>query len=141
MMPPEPLPWDRKDFFKERKHERQEPYHHHHHHHHLHPTGGGGGGGGGGYGGGIGGFGGGPRWREPPHPHPHPYHYASPRWVSDFRYRPPPGEFLLCFCIVLCLLSFLFNFWISRPWVVVLCAFDAILAFPSLVGAVAVSFS
>ncbi|XP_027155746.1 uncharacterized protein LOC113756173 [Coffea eugenioides] len=89
-MPPEPLPWDRKDFFKERKHERQEPYHHHHHHHHLHPTGGGGGGGGG-YGGGIGGFGGGPRWREPPHPHPHPYHYASPRWVSDFRYRPPPG--------------------------------------------------
>ncbi|KAH1093991.1 hypothetical protein GYH30_039640 [Glycine max] len=23
-MPPEPLPWDRKDFFKERKHERSE---------------------------------------------------------------------------------------------------------------------
>lgn len=24
LMPPEPLPWDRKDFFKERKHERSE---------------------------------------------------------------------------------------------------------------------
>lgn len=90
-MPPEPLPWDRKDFFKERKHERPESHHHHHHH----PIGGGGGGGG--YGG-VGGFGGGPRWREPPHPHPHPYHYASsPRWASDFRYRPPPGKILVVF--------------------------------------------
>lgn len=39
-MPPEPLPWDRKDFFKERKHDRSEL------------------------------LGGGPRWREPtPHHH------------------------------------------------------------------------
>lgn len=30
-MPPEPLPWDRKDFFKERKHDRwREPTPHHH---------------------------------------------------------------------------------------------------------------
>ncbi|KAL3520695.1 hypothetical protein ACH5RR_018844 [Cinchona calisaya] len=88
-MPPEPMPWDRKDFFKERKHERPEPYYYHHHHQHPHPTGGGGGGGGGGgYGGGVAGFGSGLRWREPPHPHPqpHPYNYGSPRWVSDFRY-------------------------------------------------------
>lgn len=39
-MPPEPLPWDRKDFFKERKHDRSEV------------------------------LSGGPRWKEPtPHHH------------------------------------------------------------------------
>lgn len=88
-MPPEPLPWDRKDFFKERKHDRSEQHHHPHPHPHPHPHQIGGGGG---AFGGVGGFGGGPRWREPLHPHPHPYHYASHRWVSsDFRYRPPHG--------------------------------------------------
>ncbi|KAJ6983326.1 hypothetical protein NC653_026209 [Populus alba x Populus x berolinensis] len=66
-MPPEPLPWDRKDFFKERKHERSETT--------------------------SSSFGGGstPRWRE--FPFSSPNNYGSPRdfnrWgPHDFR-RPP----------------------------------------------------
>ncbi|KAL1542467.1 hypothetical protein AAHA92_26561 [Salvia divinorum] len=82
-MPPEQLPWDRRDF---RKHERSgsDPRF-----------------GGGGFGGG------GPhRWREQNHhphappPHPTPYHHGhnqnhqqQQRWYSDFRSRPiPPGH-------------------------------------------------
>lgn len=68
-MPPEPSPWDRKDFFRERKHERSELL-------------------GGGGGGGASGFGGGARWREHPLNH---HHYSSSRWVPDFRSRYPPG--------------------------------------------------
>lgn len=107
-MPPEPLPWDRKDFFKERKHERSEQ--HHPPHPHPHQIGGGGGFGG------VGGFGGGPRWREPLHPHPHPYHYASPRWASsDFRYRPPHGEFY-DFHVLCCLLFAFLRIWVKTRW-------------------------
>nr|GMC54724.1 uncharacterized protein LOC109190430 [Ipomoea batatas] len=69
-MPPEPSPWDRKDFFRERKHERSELL-------------------GGGGGGGASGFGGGARWREHPLNH---HHYSSSRWVPDFRSRYPPGH-------------------------------------------------
>ncbi|KAK4430893.1 Nuclear receptor corepressor 1 [Sesamum alatum] len=79
-MPPEPLPWDRRDF---RKHERSgsDPR-----------LGGGGFGGGGPH-----------RWREqhhhphapPPHPPPYQHHHQQQqRWYSDFRSsRPlPPGH-------------------------------------------------
>ncbi|CAI9767471.1 unnamed protein product [Fraxinus pennsylvanica] len=71
-MPPEPLPWDRRDF---RKHERSDPTRV----------------------GAAGAF----RWRDLPHPlHPppppthHPYHHHhQQRWFSDFRSRPlPPGH-------------------------------------------------
>ncbi|XP_022860902.1 uncharacterized protein LOC111381326 [Olea europaea var. sylvestris] len=70
-MPPEPLPWDRRDF---RKHERSDPNRV----------------------GAAGGF----RWRDLPHPlHPppppthHPYHHHQQRWFSDFRSRPlAPGH-------------------------------------------------
>ncbi|CAI9773938.1 unnamed protein product [Fraxinus pennsylvanica] len=72
-MPPEPLPWDRRDF---RKHERSDPTR-------L---------------GAAGGF----RWRDLPHPlHPPPppthlpyhHHHNQQRWFSDFRSRPlPPGH-------------------------------------------------
>ncbi|CAH9137611.1 unnamed protein product [Cuscuta epithymum] len=67
-MPPEPSPWDRKDFFRERKHERSE-------------LSGGGGGGSSGFGG--------SRWREHPLNH---HHYSSSRWASDFRGRYPSGH-------------------------------------------------
>ncbi|CAA0806363.1 Duplicated homeodomain-like superfamily protein [Striga hermonthica] len=82
-MPPEQLPWDRRDF---RKHDRSGSD--------RRFTGGGG----------RGGFGGGDhRWREQHHhphapPHPPPYHYhrnhPQQRWYSDFRSsRPiPPGH-------------------------------------------------
>ncbi|KAI3458990.1 hypothetical protein Pfo_015653 [Paulownia fortunei] len=77
-MPPEPLPWDRRDF---RKHERSgsDPR-----------LGGGGFGGGGPH-----------RWREQQHhphaapPHPPPYHHhQQQRWYSDFRSSRllPPGH-------------------------------------------------
>ncbi|CAA0825307.1 Duplicated homeodomain-like superfamily protein [Striga hermonthica] len=84
-MPPEQLPWDRRDF---RKHDRSSSD--------RRFTGGGGG---------RGGFGGGDhRWREqhhhphgPPHPPPYHHHRSNPqqqRWYSDFRSsRPiPPGH-------------------------------------------------
>ncbi|GER48935.1 nuclear receptor corepressor [Striga asiatica] len=84
-MPPEQLPWDRRDF---RKHDRSGSD--------RRFTGGGGG---------RGGFGGGDhRWREQHHnphapPHPPPYHHhrnhpQQQRWYSDFRSsRPiPPGH-------------------------------------------------
>ncbi|KAL2555511.1 uncharacterized protein Fot_00250 [Forsythia ovata] len=73
-MPPEPLPWDRRDF---RKHERSDATR-------L---------------GAAGGF----RWRDLPHPlhppppppthHPYHHHHHQQRWFSDFRSRPlPPGH-------------------------------------------------
>ncbi|VFQ62629.1 unnamed protein product [Cuscuta campestris] len=67
-MPPEPSPWDRKDFFRERNHERSEFI------------------GGGGGGGGPGGFGGGTRWRE--HPGNNHHYSSSSRWAPRF----PPGH-------------------------------------------------
>ncbi|PIN11986.1 Nuclear receptor coregulator SMRT/SMRTER [Handroanthus impetiginosus] len=77
-MPPEPLPWDRRDF---RKHERSG----------SDPRLGGGFGGGGPH-----------RWREQQHHHPHappphppPYHHQQQqRWYSDFRSSRPlaPGH-------------------------------------------------
>ncbi|GER43242.1 nuclear receptor corepressor [Striga asiatica] len=82
-MPPEHLPWDRRDF---RKHDRSSSD--------RRFTGGGGG---------RGGFGGGDhRWREqqhhphaPPHPPPYHHHRSNPqqqRWYSDFRSsRPIPS--------------------------------------------------
>ncbi|KAJ4720825.1 Nuclear receptor corepressor 1 [Melia azedarach] len=78
-MPPEPLPWDRKDFFKERKHHNNS---HHQNDRSSEPLLGVGGGGGGAL----------PRWRD--------YYSSShhsrefPRWGSaDF--RRPPGDKML----------------------------------------------
>ncbi|VFQ62626.1 unnamed protein product [Cuscuta campestris] len=66
-MPPEPSPWDRKDFFRERKHERSEFI-------------------GGGGGGGPGSSGGGTRWRE--HPGNNHHYSSSSRWAPIF----PPEQ-------------------------------------------------